>query len=290
MSIRGISVPSLTIVAAAAIAAALTAILTASASATATAATTATSAAAAIAQAPGGSSTPPGNPASPGPSAPPGSQAPQGADAAIAPFTAHYLADWKSINVGTSDLALKPDTEPGHYLYTWTITARGIFRLYRSEVTQKSWLSVNGDHVRPDKYSAEDGSSSVNLDFDWDAGRARGMSEGKPVDLKLKDGTQDVMSIQVEVMLDLRKGDLPKTFQIIDKDQLKEFNYSSDGNARIRTALGELDTIIVSSRQTGNNRILRMWFAPSLGFVPVQAERTRDGKLEFAMHIKSLDR
>jgi hypothetical protein len=33
-----------------------------------------------------------------------------------------------------------------------------------------------------------------------------------------------------------------------------------------------------------------MWFAPSLGFVPVQAERTRDGKLEFAMRIKSLQR
>ena len=33
-----------------------------------------------------------------------------------------------------------------------------------------------------------------------------------------------------------------------------------------------------------------MWFAPSLGFVPVQAERTRDGKLEIAMRIKSVDR
>ena len=28
---------------------------------------------------------------------------------------------------------------------------------------------------------------------------------------------------------------------------------------------------------------------PHLGFVPVQAERTRDGKLEFAMRIKSSD-
>lgn len=271
MSIRAVFMPPLSMIAAAAITVGMSAIATAAASATASA------------QAPGGSS-------SSGGSASSGDPAPQGADAAIAPFSARYLADWKSINVGTSDLELKQDTEPGHYLYTWTITARGIFRLYRSEVTQKSWLSVNADHVRPDKYSAEDGSSSVNLDFDWNAARARGTSEGKPVDLKLKEGTQDVMSIQVEVMLDLKKGDLPKTFQIIDKDQLKEFNYSNEGNARIRTALGELDTVIVSSRQTGNNRVLRMWFAPSLGFVPVQAERTRDGKLEFAMHIKSLDR
>jgi hypothetical protein len=219
-----------------------------------------------------------------------GTQAPANSEAAVAPFSAHYQADWKSINVGTSDLELKPDSEPGHYLYTWTITARGVFRMYRSEVTQKSWLSIVGDHVRPEKYRGEDGASSVELDFDWSGGRIRGTSETKPVDLELKEGTQDVMSIQVEVMLDLRKGNLPKTFDIVDKDQLKEFEYSQEGTAKLKTALGDLDTVIVASQRPGNNRILRMWFAPSLGFVPVQAERTRDGKLEFAMRIKSLKR
>ena len=219
-----------------------------------------------------------------------GAQTPSAADAGIAPFSARYQADWKSINVGTSDLELKQDTDPGHYVYTWSITAHGIFRLYRDEVTQKSWLSIDADHVRPEKYRAEDGSSSVNLDFDWDGGHVRGTSENKPVDLTLKEGTQDLLSIQVEVMLDLRKGNLPKTFQIIDKDKLKEFIYTQEGTANLRTALGQLDTVIVESRQAGNNRILRMWFAPSLGFVPVQAERTRDGKLEFAMRIKTLKR
>jgi hypothetical protein len=217
-----------------------------------------------------------------------GAQTPFAADAGIAPFSAHYQADWKTMNVGTSDLELKQDTASGHYLYTWTITAHGIFRLYRDEVTQQSWLSINAGHVRPEKYRAEDGSSSVNLDFDWDAGRVRGTSEKKAVDLKIREGTQDLMSIQVEVMLDLKKGNLPETFQIIDKDQPKEFIYTQEGTAHIRTALGELDTVIVTSRQSGNNRILRMWFAPSLGFVPVQAERTRDGKLDFAMRIKTL--
>jgi len=215
---------------------------------------------------------------------------PAATGAGIAPFSARYTADWKSINVGTSDLELKSDAEPGHYVYTWTITARGIFRLYRAEVTQKSWLSINADHVRPEKYRAEDGSSTVSLDFDWNANRARGTSENKPVDLSLKDGTQDVMSIQVEVMLDLKNGNLPKTFQILDKDEIKEFIYTQEGTANIRTELGQLDTIIVSSQRTGNNRILRMWFAPSLGYIPVQAERTRDGKLEFAMRIKTLKR
>jgi hypothetical protein len=220
---------------------------------------------------------------------PVGAQTP--AEPAVAPFSAHYTADWKTINVGTSDLQLKPDTDTGNYVYTWTITARGVFRIvYSNDVIQTSWFSVDGDHVRPHKYRADEGASNVQINFDWDAGRAQGMSEKKPVDLKLGEGTQDVMSIQVEVMLDLKNGNLPTTFRILDKDEIKDFVYALEGPARIRTALGELDTVVVSSHRIGSNRVLRMWFAPSLGYVPVQAERSRDGKLEFAMRIKTLKR
>ena len=142
------------------------------------------------------------------------------------------MAEWKNITVGSSDLELKRDAEPGHYIYKWTISARGIFRLvYSDDVTQQSWFSIIDEHVRPDKYLAEQGSSRVIFDFDWTEGRARGFSEEKPVDLVLKPGTQDLMSIQIEVMLDLKNGNLPKVFQIIDKDQLKDFDYTLEGPA-----------------------------------------------------------
>jgi hypothetical protein len=211
-------------------------------------------------------------------------------DAGIAPFIAHYQADWKGISVGTSDIQLAQDSEPGRYVYTWTITARGVFRIaYRDDLVQKSWMSVSDGQVRPEKYRGKEGSSTVELDFDWDKKRATGVSETKPVDIKLTDGTQDVLSIQVQVMLDLKNGNLPETFHIIDKDQLKEFSYTEEGTAKLRTAIGVLDTVIVRSQNAGNSRILRMWFAPSLGFLPVQAERSRDGKVEISMRIKSAD-
>ena len=207
----------------------------------------------------------------------------------IAAFFAHYTADWKSINVGTSDLELTAGAAPGKYLYTWTVTARGVFRIvYANDVIQKSWFDVVADHVRPQKYRAEDGKATSSIDFDWDAGQARGRSETKPVNLQITDGVQDIMSIQVEVMLDLQHGNLPPSFRILDKDEIKEFVYTLEGPAKIRTALGTLDTVLVSSHRTGGNRILRMWFAPSLGYVPVQAERSRDGEAEFTMKIKTL--
>jgi len=219
-------------------------------------------------------------------SAPAGAR--EAAEAGIAPFSAHYVAEWKNITVGSSDLALKRDAEPGHYVYKWTISARGIFRLvYSDDVTQQSWFEVIDQHVRPEKYLAEQGSSRVIFNFDWAAGHARGFSEEKPVDLVLTPGIQDLMSIQIEVMLALKNGNLPKVFYIIDKDQIKDFAYAQEGPAVLKTAIGQFDTVIVSSRRTGKDRVLRMWFAPSLGYLPMQAERSRGGKLEFAMRIRS---
>ncbi len=214
------------------------------------------------------------------------------ANAGPEPFSAHYVAEWRDITVGTSDLQLERDAQPGSYHYQWTISARGVFRLvYSHDVTQQSWFSVVDNHTRPKRYRGEEGSSFVAFEFDWDTAHARGSSEGKPIDLVLKPGAQDLMSIQVEIMLDLKNGTLPPTFNIIDKDQMKEFFYTREGGAKLRTAIGPLDTVIVASRRSPtDSRVLRMWFAPSLGFVPVQAERSRDGKLEFAMRIKSLQR
>jgi Protein of unknown function (DUF3108) len=210
---------------------------------------------------------------------------------ALAPFNAHYLAQWKDINVGTSDLVLARASQPGAYVYTWRIRARGIFRIvYSHDVVQTSRFRLDGDRVLPETYDAEDGSSVIHLDFDWPRGRVHGTVAGKPLDLAIEDGTQDLMSIQIQVMRDLARGSLPPKFLIIDKDQVKDFEYTRTGEARIRTELGELDTVVVASRRPGGDRVLTMWFAPSLGFVPVRAERTRAGRLEFAMRIEALSR
>ena len=180
----------------------------------------------------------------------------------------------------------------GHYHYKWTISARGIFRLvYSHDVTQQSWFSVVDNHIRPRRYRGEEGSSFVAFEFDWNAAHARGSSEGKPIDLALKPGAQDLMSIQVEIMMDLKNGTLPPTFDIIDKDQMKEFFLHARGRREAQDC--DRHARYGDRRQPArrtDSRVLRMWFAPSLGFVPVQAERSRDGKLEFAMRIKSLQR
>ena len=88
-----------------------------------------------------------------------------------------------------------------------------IFRLvYRNDLTQQSWFSVIGDHVRPEKYRAEQGASSVSLDFDWNGGRPAACRKTSRW-ISAQERTQDVMSIQIEVMLDLKNGICRRLFK-----------------------------------------------------------------------------
>jgi hypothetical protein len=120
--------------------------------------------------------------------------------------------------------------------------------------------------------------------------RVRGRAEDKPVDVALRPGAQDGMSVQIALMLDLERGGSPDGFWLIDRNELKQYEYTGEGVARIATALGELDTVIWSSRRPGSERVTRVWYAPSLGYLPVQAERRRGGKLEWQMRITRLSR
>ncbi len=118
------------------------------------------------------------------------------------------------------------------------------------DLVQTSWLNIIGEHARPEKYFGSQGSQTVELNFDWHDKRATGVSEAKPVDIKLKDGTQDVMSIQVEVMLDLKNGNLPENFPHHRQGPVEGFQlHGSEGTAKIKTAIGELDTVIVTSQR-----------------------------------------
>ena len=208
---------------------------------------------------------------------------------ALEPFVAEFSGEWKGIGIATSSLVLRRDAEPNEWIYTWRISARGVFRmLYSDDLVQTSWFTAGNDGLRPRRYEATQGAKAVMLTYDWDAHRARGSEEGKPLELELAARTLDVMAIQVEVMQDLKSGNLPPRFSIIDKDEIKEFLYTREGTARLHTAIGDLDTVIVASQREGGDRVLKMWFAPSRGFAPVQAERFRGGKTEFAMRIRSL--
>ena len=211
------------------------------------------------------------------------------------PFSATFDIEWRGMGAGVSTLELVR-LGGNDYSYRSSNVARGLFRLaFPDTITQTSHFSIDDGVVKPTSYRADDGSAKtdkdVDLKFDWHGATAQGTAENKPVNVSLAPGTQDSLSVQVALMMELAAGRSPDRFLLLDKDEVKEYLYSRDGAATLNTPLGKLETVIYrSTRAGGSTRVTRLWLAPSLGYLPVRAEQMRAGKREFALSIRSVKR
>ncbi len=208
----------------------------------------------------------------------------------LEPFRATYSAEWKGISAGQSTLELRKDSGDT-FTYTSVNTARGLFRMaFPDALTQTSTFRIVEDKVVPLRFRGMDEKQRpADLTFDWTANRVTGTAKGNAVDLELPPGTQDPMSLQIATLRKLASGQLAGSLWMLDGDKLKQYELRSDGTARISTELGEFDTVIYTSRRANSDRLTRTWVAPSLGYLPVKAERVRGKKVEFTLFIVSVD-
>jgi hypothetical protein len=206
-------------------------------------------------------------------------------------FQASYGWNWQGAVVAISTLKLE-HADADSWIYSSTSEPRGLGRLYPMRPKLRSSLRVTDKGVQPLSFKAEGGGDSHDADvkFDWSAGRATGVYEGTAVDLPLKPGVQDDLSVQIAMMVELLHGRTPEQLSMIDKNSWREYRYQREGAETIATPLGQIDTIIYSSQHPGSPRVTRFWCAPSLGYVPMRVEQKRVDSVEWTMDIRSLKR
>jgi hypothetical protein len=198
------------------------------------------------------------------------------------------------MNAGTSTLELTRKG-PNTFVYKSTNTPRGLFKLaLPGTITQESTFAIIDGEVVPAIYRGDDGTSDtdrdVSLNFDWSNRQVTGTAEDKPVNQPLEPGVQDSLSVQVALMCALAAGKAPASFRLIDKDEVKEYQYTREGEATLDTPVGKLDTVIYKSQKAGSSRATRMWIAPSLGYLPVKAEQSKRDKRELQLTLRAVER
>jgi hypothetical protein len=209
----------------------------------------------------------------------------------LKPFRATYSAEWKGLTAASSVVELR-HSGPDTYTYSSVNSARGMFRMaFPDALTQISTFKIIDGRVVPATFEGMDEKDRpIRLDFDWQNKRVTGVAKEKPVDLELPDGAQDAMSLQIASLRNLASGNLRGTVWMIDANKLKEYELQLEGNSRIETALGELDTIVYVSKRAASDRLTRTWVAPALGYLPVKAQSVRGKKVEVTLLIQSVDR
>ncbi|HEU4591137.1 MAG TPA: DUF3108 domain-containing protein [Steroidobacteraceae bacterium] len=208
----------------------------------------------------------------------------------LKPFSAHYGAEWKGMSAASSTLSLRragPDT----YVYETLNKPRGLFRLALPDsLAQASTFKlVDGKVVPMEFHGSDEKERPIDLRFDWTQKRVTGVAKGRAVDLELKDGAQDPMSLQIASLRKLANGDLQDHVWLVDNGKIKEYELRREGTAEIDTALGRLETVIYTSKNVSGDRLTRTWVAPALGYLPVKAERVRGSKVEFTLRIETLE-
>ena len=208
--------------------------------------------------------------------------------AELEPFQASYLWIWHGAEIALTrlDLAHQGDT----WVYSSVNEPRGLGHLYPMRPRLQSSMRIGPQGVQPLSFQATGSGSAHDADvrFDWDGARATGTYEGTTLDLPIKPGVQDDLSVQIALLVQLQQGKNPQRALEIDKNSVREYDYTREGQETLDTPLGRIDTIIYSSHHPGSPRTTRFWCAPSEGYIPLQVQQQLNNKVEWTMKIQSL--
>lgn len=210
----------------------------------------------------------------------------------LTPFEASYTWIWHGMTVALSTLRLERRDDT--WVYRSKSEPRGLGRMMSERPTQESVLRVTEAGTQPLTYRADDGTPATKRDadvrFDWLRGRVTGVYEDAPVDMPVRPGLQDDLSVQIALMVELLGGRTPDEFQLLDRNTVREYRYTREGEETVSTPMGAIATVVYRSQKQGSPRVTRFWCAPSRGYIPMRVEQKRKDEVEWSMQIQTLTR
>jgi len=222
-------------------------------------------------------------------------QATAPAAARLTQFKARYQVSYRGISGGQLEQYLHPGPVAGQWHFESRAYPNLLGRIAVSpDARQRSTMELSASGVRPLTLVFDDGSDSsakdVSVTFDWATGHVRGQAKDKVFDHAVVPGTQDSVSVQAAMLQELLAGREPKAFWILNGAKLEQYRYWPEGHATVVTPYGQFDTVVWASQRDGSKRLNRVWHAPQLGYVPVQAIQYNKGRPDVQLKLVALER
>ena len=211
------------------------------------------------------------------------------ADPALEPFTAVYDVLHGSKRIGVSTFVLRAGDAPS-YVFESRTEPKGIAKLVAGTITETSEFTLEEAGPRPLQFDAEEsrGHSSQSITFDWTANVAHSQRDGVPAQVALKPRALDHSLIQIALMNDLSAGRPLAPYFIVEKNELRTYEYDRVGEETVETPAGSFAAVLVRQRREGSSRELVFWCAPQLGYLPVKLEQRKEGKAQLTMVLRSV--
>lgn len=209
----------------------------------------------------------------------------------LKPYTARYNVKFRGLSGGDIVFTLK-NQGTNQFVFSSRLLPNLLGGLFTSDQAQDSSTFLFEEGIlKPVQFSSEDGRNNTENDiryqFDWNSNQVKGHFKDKDFAFTVPRGVQDRLSIQLSASLALQANKDPGKLIMMEKDELQEYTITRQGTERVSNEAGQFETVILKSERSGSDRVTRYWYANSLGFIPVRAERSTKGKVDIVMELKS---
>ena len=216
------------------------------------------------------------------------------ADLPMAPFQARYDLYGSGLPVGEALMTLDAAGSNG-YAMRFEVRPNPVVALLASHrIQEQASGEIRDGQVRPLHYQrqTETGreTQQVQLRFDWPAAQVEARSNAEQATLPLSPGVTDPLSLNLAVMWDLQRGQLPEQYALVDGIEPRIYRIRNEGEETLKTVLGPLRTVRVSQTRPDGNRTTIFWFATELQYLPVRIARQKKGREDLRLEIRSLER
>jgi hypothetical protein len=212
----------------------------------------------------------------------------------IMPFKARYsgFVDVlsKKLNMRINSQLEMSLTDLGDGRYQMDYQVSGLL----GSITARAEGVFQDNALRPARYEQVLNSikqSRTLLSFDWIAKALRAEEDDQRETLPLRDGVVDPLSLHLLAMWDLQQSRQPRQYTLVSGTRLRVYNAVVEGEETLKTPVGQLQTLRVRSKRDkpGSDKETVLWFAPKLGYLPVQMVHQEGGKETLRMLIETVD-
>ena len=207
-------------------------------------------------------------------------------------FVAVYTAQLKQAD-GQLSMTLKKE-DGGLYSYELTTKPGGFWRIIiDGSIWQKSTFILEGNDVlRSQTYELIDTIRSKprksRANFDWEDSLITGHYKDRAIKLPLTGNIIDKVSLQIAIIMDIRRGIDQSEYYILDKDKIQVVQVNRNSSAMINVPFGKFEAIEINRSSPDSNRTNTLWLAPELDYIPVKITQEENGKIVFSASLSQL--
>ena len=199
-----------------------------------------------------------------------------------APYTAIYQAMYKNFPLqATHRLEQSGDD------WYFSSIASGFF----GQIEENATFTYNEKGIVPQHYiykrSVLGQNRETEIVYNQKKHIAAGSKDNKPFQVPLKGGELDAGTYMLALADDIARGYEEPCYDVVSDDGAELFCFRATKKEKIKTALGELDTVVVERlRKPSSPRHTQFWFAPSLHYAIVKlVHQEKKGNTAYSLEI-----